>query len=270
MLQLDSLGYTELRPLLERECQRRKIPFEVAPLNTAGFGDVFFVGSDGTYSAEIKGAGELLGGIDHMVRQLKAQRENCTHCFLFVYGAAEPTDDGMTRTLKQEGGDQLVNGRAEAHLARRYLKKREFRIPWVAFRKILWRVRQEGIHVIEVADLGTLASELASWYETGTTEGTTFSKVSVEKSVVSERDPAKRRFMLQLMGLQAGIGEEIAEAIAEFMKKGYAHHLGLANLVDGFDKHEGFAATLASLPLRSGKRTIGPAAVARLRDALGC
>lgn len=269
MLQLDSLGYTELRPLLERECQRRKIPFEVAPLNTAGFGDVFFVGSDGTYSAEIKGAGELLGGIDHMVRQLKAQRENCTHCFLFVYGAAEPTDDGMTRTLKQEGGDQLVNGRAEAHLARRYLKKREFRVPWVAFRKILWRVRQEGIHVVEVADLGTLASELASWYETGTTEGTTFSKVSVERSTVTEADPVKKKLMLQIMGLQAGFAAEKAEAVVEWMKSHGQQSLTIANLIEGLE-HHGIDKDLAKQPLRSGKRTLGPAAVRDLRDALGC
>lgn len=262
MLQLDN-DYTALGIILKGLTDRMKVPFVQKELNSQGYGDALVYGLDGIYSAEIKGEGEYVGDTDHLIAQTKAQMQNADFMYLFKYGERSMAPDGNSYSLKLEREDETWNRHPDSGVVRRY-RRRHHRVNYHAQRKILWRFRNGGIHVVECRDLAELAYELCLWHETATTVGTTFTRLNVEKFRVKAESAEKEAFMKTLMGIQgAGIGEEVADAIASHMEA-FAPALTLQSLICGFDER-----MLASQPLRSGKRTIGPAAVQKLKTALG-
>ena len=256
--------YTWLSLMLRPECERRNIPLETSDLNSRGWGDTLFITDTGTYSGEIKSGGELLGGMDHCEAQLQKQLESADRCFLAVYGCVEAAPDGNTYALEQTGERLLYSQDKDTGISRNY-RRRYYRTNYLGYRTWLARLVSLGVDVYELPSREALATQLVALYHTLTTEGSTLRRVIVEKPRVSEQDPAKARFMRQLMGLEAGIGEELAEAITSMLVK-YEQKLDIANLIVLLDDID---ANIASAPLRNGKRTVGPAAVQKLKEALG-
>ena len=276
----DDYGWLSL--MLRPECERRNIPLETSDLNTRGFGDVLYVTDAGTYSGEIKGAAEILGNISHCEAQLQKQLASADKCFLAVYGKVEPAEDGGSYALEVTAGpanlfiklrDSLRhlmfnNGEALMYEQEPYTnvlrsyKKRHFRTNYLGYRTWLARLVSMGVDVYEVPSREALATQLIGMYNVLTTEGDTLRRIIVEKPVTSEQNPVKARLIRRLMGLDAGIGEELASA---FVAGGYTsiNEIALA-LQDATESEH-----IAELLLRSGKRTVGPAAVKRLKEALG-
>ena len=257
--------YTWLSLMLRPECERRNIPLETSDLNSRGWGDVLFITDTGTYSGEVKGAGEILGGMDHCEAQLQKQLANADRCFLAVYGKVEPVyDDGSCYALEHATNERIhYEHGPDSGISRTY-KRRHFRTNYLGYRTWLARLVSLGVDVYEVPSKEALATQLVGMYNVLTTEGSTLRRIIVEKPRVAEQDPAKARLMRQLMGLEAGIGEELAEAIA-----GLFVNLGdLMNYLqnDGEIEKGGM---IANTHMRSGKRRVGDAAVKRLKDALG-
>ena len=269
--------YTWLSLMLRPECERRNIPLETSDLNSRGWGDTLFITDTGTYSGEIKSGGELLGGMDHCEAQLQKQLANADRCFLAVYGKVEATEDGNSYALEFNGADRLhyTHG-PDSGISRAY-KRRHFRTNYLGYRTWLARLVSLGVDVYELPSKEALATQLVGMYNVLTTEGSTLRRVIVEKPHVSEQDPAKARFMRQLMGLEAGIGEELAEAIARCLEE-----LNFDWTVTGlryiwesgdYDFRNEYKTPICEAierqMLSSGKRRVGDAAVKRLREALG-
>lgn len=258
--------YGNIGLLLRPECERRNIPFDMSDLNARGWGDTLYITNYGTYSGEIKGAGELLGGMDHCEAQLQKQLASADRCFLAVYGKVEPAGDGNSMALDAGHEHVVFHSGPDLGTTRNY-KKRHYRVNYLGYRTWLARLVSLGVDVYEVPSREALATQLIALYHTLTTEGSTLRRVIVEKPRVSEQDPTKARFMRQLMGLEAGIGEELAEAIAGWHATCPVDEKGISALIWMLNDTD--ITPLATWPLRSGKRTVGPVAVQRLREALG-
>lgn len=255
---------------LRAECKRRQIDFEMSDLNKQGWGDVLFTGLAGTYSGEVKGAGEFIGNMDHAESQLFKQIANCDRPFLAIYGRLEQAEDGGCEVLSPSGGyvvTQKYRVGADSGISRSY-RRHHYRQLYTGYRGKLARLSEEGVQVFEVPDLASLAVQLCALYSVANSEGKTFSRLIPEKYFVREEDKARKDFMLTLMGIQgAGVGEEVADAIATFFSmKGWG--LTLSQLC-WEDEMLFWWDELATQKLRSGKRTIGPAAVKKLKEALG-
>jgi hypothetical protein len=217
------------------------------------------MGLDGIYSVEIKEQGEYIGDVDHLIAQIKAQAPAADFMYVFIYGEQEQAADGNSLSMKWEKDVTTWESGPDSGLQRSY-RRRHHKVNWKAQRKILWRIRQEGIQVVECRTLGEMAQELCNFYEVATIVGTTFTRFTPEKFFIKEADKPRRDFMLTLMGIQgAGVGEEVADAIATQCSS-------IMKLIGWLAEDDGYVATW---PLRSGKRTIGPAAVTKLKTALG-
>ncbi len=257
--------YLALRPYLEAECARRGVGFAFEELNPGGWGDAMFVGYSGIHNIEIKQAGEFIADIDHCIEQVKAQSGQSDFMWLFVYGEMEPAEDGNSYSFTEKHRLKTFESGATAGITK-FTHRRHHRINYQGARKVLWRFREVGVQVIEVRDLAELAFELVTLYECSQNEGSTFSRLIVEKIRISETDPARAAFMKTLMGIQgAGIGEEVADAIADGMAR-REFYWNLSELMAALRTADSM---MDKWPLRSGKRTIGPAAVVKLRTALG-
>lgn len=136
--------------------------------------------------------------------------------------------------------------------------------------KFLHRCQQWGIEVFQVPNQECLANLIVDLYwdsQVPFEEHKTFQRVVREKLVMMgdyRKEPRKLRLMKQLMGLEAGIGEEIAEAIARVSQN-------LEEVFYFLRQPEGSRMwiDLRTVKLRNEKRTVGPAAVQRLREAIG-
>lgn len=268
-----------LAELISAHCQREKIPFEVKELNPKGFGDVMWTGLDGIYSGEIKGASEILGSLDHAWGQLQRQMPQCDRAFLSIYGRIEPSEDGNCYVFTLSGNHTVWVRDSDAQVEHVY-RRRYHRQNYKGYRRWLARRDQIGISIFESPDLESLAVQLVSQYVVATTESDSLNRLVTEKFILSEQDQARRDFMLTLMGIQnAGIGEEVADAITCWFEESNVKP-SLRNLVLYF--YEAGEALLpveqmsfTKQPLRSSlreggrKRAIGPAAVGKLKKALG-
>lgn len=271
MVTLDR-DYTKLLPYLRAECDRRKIGFQFEELNPGGWGDCFWVGANGLHNVEIKEQGEAIGNMDHLINQIKAQSAKSDFMWCFVYGNAEEAEDGNSYSLRPTESRILRNRDGVEYAFQRTFKRRHYRVNYVGQRKILWRFREVGVQVIEVKTLEDLAFELCTAYECSQSEGSTFSRLIVERIRIGKYSPEKEAFMRQVMGLGAGFAEETAEALAEWMTVQHTT-LNIASLVDELDEQYNWD-TLAAQPLRSSltsgrKQTIGKARVEKLKTALG-
>ena len=228
-------------------------------INTQDFPDFHWTGIDGTYGLENKQWSEILGKLDHLEEQLGRQYGMVDHPGLVLRGTYTPLDETHCQTYDKTG--EWMTG------TRSYFQNPR------GLQKFLHRIQQWGIKFYRVADNHELANLVVDLYRDSQIpfeDHKTFNQVIVEKKVVMgdyKREPAKLRLIKQLMGLEAGIGEEMAEAIARWTgeEKIPPTLHSIASNVSGIDMR----LSLESVALRSGKRTVGPAAVARLKEALG-
>lgn len=269
-----------LSELLRRECRRKGYEFETTDLNSKGWGDVMWRGLAGIHSGEIKGAAEFVGDMDHCEAQLMGQIPNCDRPQLYIYGRMEEAPDGgvYVHTLNNFTGQKILNWRygenlfwerdADAEVARLF-SRRHFRRNYAGVRAKLARFSEMGVEVFEVPNLDALAAQLVAGFGIAQTEGTTFSRLIPQKFNISETDAQRRAFMLTLMGIQgAGVGEEVADAVANWLQN-LESDLSLSQLCSWLHSTPESEEMLEKTPLRSGKRSIGPAAVKKLKEALG-
>ncbi len=264
--------YLSLAPLLRPECQRRDIPMEVIDLNSQGWGDVMFTDWNGkVHSGEIKGASEILGSLDHVELQLSKQLENCDHAFLAIYGYVEQDPRGDCYSLTPYGKESYVYSSEESTGVQRTFKRRTHRQNYLGYRAKMARFSELGVEVFEVPDLPHLAVQLISLYNNAQHEGSTFRRIVRERITVAGIPSQRKNLMLAIMGIpQAEIGEEMADAIVTGMET-VGQEPNLLTLVTQLCKERDGDCALffETLPLRSGKRRVGPAAVTRLKKALG-
>lgn len=207
MLSLDR-DYIQLKSILETECRRRRIEFDFCELNPKGWADAMWVGCDGIYQAEIKGTGEILGDADHLIAQLKAQVPNADQSYLFVYGEMEEAEDGNSYSLSHEKDFKSWERGQDSGLVRHF-RRRHHRTNFIGQRKILWRIRQEGIHVIECKTLKSLALELVNLYDVSQNVGTVFSRILKFREKIKPDDQR----VVSVMSALPGCGEEIGRAL---------------------------------------------------------
>jgi hypothetical protein len=243
-------------PKLYQAIKQQVPDAEQMDCNGRGWGDFYFTGQTGSTSLENKQWSEILGyGLSHVESQLMKQSQNADHLGLIVRGFASP---GETGTIGwRRAGEWMRQERLFAQNYRGLIKK-------------LAMFQANGVHVYQVAGWEDVANLVVDLYNHAQNpeESKTFNRVIVERPVLtSQYPPEKERLIRQLMGLEAGIGEEIAEAIAKECST-------LSDVLDalgaGSDWGQHLNPDLAALPLRSGRRTVGPAAVKRLREAIGC
>ena len=258
--------YAWLSLMLRPECERRNIPLETSDLNTRGFGDVLYVTDAGTYSGEIKGAAEILGNISHCEAQLQKQMANADKCFLAVYGYTGATEDGnstawqfkQSRLVYEHGNERGYANTSASHY---------FRTNYLGYRTFLARLVSMGVDVYEVPSREALATQLVALYHTLTTEGDTLRRVIVEKPNVVATEPAKVQFLRSVMGLDgARFGEEFATALWD---GGYTSIAELVHALSFDNAYEKPLSHMQDLPLPKSNKRLGPAAVKRLREALG-
>jgi hypothetical protein len=276
---LDTRGYLGLRPILQKRAQGMGIDVDVKDLNGKGWGDLVVFGLDGIYQVEIKEAGEYIGDVDHLISQIKSQAPNADYTYIFIYGEQMPAEDGNSYSLQWVNQRVLYERGPDSSIERGY-RRRHHRVPHSGQRKILWRMRQEGIQVIECRDLEELAYELCIFHDTATTIGTTFTRLVPEKFNIQPYPPEKANFMLSIMGLMPkwGGAEEVAEAVAEWVTAVNPRHridqqLTIRRLMDLLELECDYP--LEQQPLRNSlkegarKRTIGPSVVRNLMKVLG-
>jgi hypothetical protein len=222
---------------------------------------------DGSYlGVSRKQAGEFIGGIDACEAQLLDEMGGVDYLALLIEGRFGPAPNGQCYTYdyaEPHGRDRegVLYGTSAT-------VRRLFRQSYKGVRQKLARFCDLGIYVLETHNVEDTAYCLAALYtELQKPEAslTTFKRLIPEKWRLDEPDAAKKRFALQLMGACPGVGEEIALALADRFTSIFDL---MSSILDPtyFRSHT----DIAKLPLRSGKRTIGPAAVAKIRQALGC
>jgi hypothetical protein len=226
---------------------------------------------DGRYlGVSRKQAGEFIGGIDACEAQLLDEMGGCDYMALIIEGRFKPTAYGNCYVYEMGVDYVKANARKpEMAYGTTQVVRREFRQSYKGVRQKLARFCDLGIYVLETHDLEDTAYCLAALYtefQKPEASLTTFKRLIPDKYRLDEPDAAKKRFALQLMGAVPGVGEEIALAIAE--SPNCRSMRDLMDLLTVPYGNEG--ASIASLPLRSGKRTIGPAAVKKIAEALGC
>lgn len=230
--------------------------------------DYGFYCADGGYlGISRKQAGEFIGGIDACETQLLAEM-NCDYMALVIEGCWTASPSGQCYTWDWDSKAYMGSIRQGMTYGNTRMVRREYSQSYKGVRQKLARFQDLGIYVMETHDLADTALAIVALHNEltkPTASLTTFKRLIPERYTLTEEDMAKRTLALQLMGCVPGIGEEIALAIAD---AGWVESISrlcylFENAPEGWD-------AIAKLPLRSGKRTIGPAAVARMRKALGC
>jgi hypothetical protein len=239
-----------IRPLLEQ-----MVPLEFGSYNAKGYPDYTLIQPGRITGITRKQAGELVSDIDGFIEQLRKdlERGSCDNMVALVEGLLRPAADGSTQSIKLEGNR---------------LKTRLHHVPYNRIISLEYELLHEGIPVIWARDGVDTAMKIAGLYRhEAKGEHKLFSRLAKVKYRVSEKDAKRRDFMLTLMGIRgAGVGEEVADAIATFLE-GTSDELSLFALMERLQFP--VAGDLEQQPLRGGKRSIGPAAVAKLRAALG-
>ena len=215
--------------------------------------DLYWVDSAGRQRGwENKQAGELLGSLDSVEEQLTRELEGVDYLGLTVRGVITPTHDGYCRTWKPALKNPNI-----------YVADQMYRTYYKSYAAWVSRLEANGIVVKEAADLNGLVLQVVAEYENSLKDDSahrTFNRLVVLKQQVNEWDVAKRHVALQLMACCPGVGEEIALCLAD-------HFPSMATLVNTLQA--GATDKIAALQLRSGKRTVGPAAVKNIVGSLG-
>lgn len=200
-----------------------------------------------------KQGGEFAGGIDATEAQLLDEMGGVDHMALLIEGWVTPAADGGCQTWIQR----------ESKTGTAYYKGKALGSSYKAMQGKLASFRAAGIDVIWTAgeyETAVCLVELYQWSQKTGEEHATFRRLIKEKYVLSVEDEQKRGMALLLMSIK-GVGEEAALAIAEDFDS-------LAKLWPWLQDAEHMK-YVAALPLRSGKRSVGPAVVSRLRKGFG-
>lgn len=217
--------------------------------------DLWWVGYGGkSIGIELKQSGEILGSLDSVEEQLGREMQGCDYLGLAVRGIITPTATGMCQTWEKSKQNPSILWAA-----------REFNQSYKGYRAWLWRMQEIGVAVVEVPTIEALATTVQAAYENSQKaegEHKTFERLIPEHYWITEADQQKRNVALSLMGLRPswGGGEELALALAERFPD-------LASLVNCLEA--GAEGEVAKIPLRNGKRTVGPASTAKLKRSLG-
>lgn len=242
-----------------------------APLPRPDYG---FYLPDGRYAGQsLKQAGEFIGDIDACERQLLEEMDNVDMLALFVEGRFGPAPDGGCYTYAY--GKEVLRARRDMYYGSVELVRRHYRVNYKHVREKLAEFQDAGVMVVETHDPEDTALALVSLYrqlQKPEAALTTFKRLIPEKYRLDEADADRKRFVLQLMQSVPGGGEELGHALYD------AGFRTLHQLVRCFDPWETVPLmdwqAIAKLPLRVKEnvraRTIGPAAVKKIRDALGC
>lgn len=247
MIYLDSHEPIDLELLLSQV-----LPVEREHLNPEK-ADLWWLGYDGKrLQLENKQAGEILGSLDSTEEQLGRELQAADYTGLTIRGVITPSDDGQCQVWGQGNNPNVM------------FRGRVFNTSYKGYRAWLSRLQELGIVVVEVPNVEALAITVIAMYEGSQkpdSQHKTFARLIPEHYWLTEEDLRKKDFALSLMGIRnAGWGEELALAAADRFDSLATF---LNTLEAGADKE------VASLPLRSGKRHIGPAAVERLKRAVG-
>lgn len=230
------------------------VPTERAALNPER-ADVWWLDCAGrSIQWECKQAGELLGSLSDVEEQLMREVPSCDYTGLTVRGLITPTLDGWCQTWKPAKANPRI-----------YIADQFYRTRYSAYAEWTVRLEHAGIVVKEVGDLPGLCIMLAADYKNGqkdASEHRTMKQIIHVKQYLAELDPAKAKFAKQLMAVCDGVGEEIALSLSD-------HFTSIVTLINTLESGTEAEKTMAALPLRNGKRSVGPSVVARMKGALG-
>lgn len=230
--------------------------------------DYGFYAADGSYiGISRKQAGEFIAGMDACEAQLLDELGGCDYMALIIEGRFKASPHGGCYTYQY--GREVLRDRGDAAYGTTETVRRHYRVDYKHVREQLARYWLMGIEILETEDVEDTALAITSLYrECQKSISPTFKRLIPERYRLDEKDADRKRFVLQVMQSVPGGGEELGHALYD------AGFRTLTQLIRCFDQYEVVPfmdwQAIAKLPLRSGKRTIGQAAVKRIRDALGC
>ncbi len=218
--------------------------------------DYVFLNYEGKFvGVSRKQGGEWLGTIDSTEAQLLEEMGNVDYMALLIEGWFAPATDDSGGSYSWAPS---LKSPTIAYQNRHYPQSHK------GMRMKLASLHDKGILILQTANELDTAITLIALYEEEQkplAERTTFNRLTKEHYWIQEANLAKKDFALSLMGIRnARVGEEIALALADRFDT-------IAQLVNTLEA--GADAEIAKLPLRHARRTVGPAAVSRLKGALG-
>ncbi len=223
------------------------------------FADFTIITESGTVSVNRKQAVEAMADLDKVEAQLMSELAACPKLVFMYEGFLAPHEDGIyagdLRKIDHKSGR---GGNEYDELTSRGRVVHQSAVRWSAFQ---YRLQDCGIPVVGTGDVEGSAKFLA-WLHANHSNSL-FQKLIITRQQVAEIDPEKRTLALTLMGIQgARWGEEMSLSVADWLEReGVA--LTLMGIM-GVGR-----ITLATIPLRSGKRVVGKAAAQRLFAAFG-
>ncbi len=227
--------------------------------DSPAYPDFCILNEAGMVGVNNKGALEAMADLDAVEEQLTRELKACPK-LVFMYRGflchhEDGTYAGSLHTITHKTGrggneyDELVSRGRVIHQP--YNR-------WLSFQ---WKLEDTGIPVIGTGDVQGSAMFLARLHQNP--DSKLFTKLIPVRQQVLEQDPEKKALALTLMGIQgARWGEEMAMAVADWLER---EEVALTLMgIMGVGR-----ITLATIPLRSGKRVVGRAAAERLFAALG-
>ena len=251
-LLIDSHEPIDLQLLLEQSVELAR-----ERLNDFGLADLAWQDAESKWHTyERKQITELLGSLDSVEEQLGRQlrASKAAHYGLLIQGIALPHAEGIACYQWSKTGVAYLS--------------RVVRQSYAGWRAWLNQLEEMGVAVWELPSLEALAAHIVALYNN-----------SLKADHTTLRQHVKPRpFLLQpqqhvltLMGVeQAGIGEELAQALVGRevdVETGEITWSG--KFTTPWEVFNAEPKDIASAPLRSGKRTVGPAAASRLLEAIG-
>lgn len=223
--------------------------------------DFYMVRPDGsTCQRENKQWSELMGNLDHIEEQLARCQPSADDCGIIIRGVLTPWSDGQCMVWDRVGNWMKPTGRG---WDRETQTPKPYNQSYKGVQTFLARIQDWGFKVHVVDGWRDTANLVAALYYNQ--DSKTFQRLIKPKPVLTMgvEDERVRKLALQIMGIASGVGEELAIALAETYKTG-----GLYSLMSDLSSRD-WDRAIASIPLRSGRRAVGPAAVANLKKAFG-
>ena len=226
--------------------------------------DYGFFNCEGKYvGVSRKQAGEFIGGIDATEAQLLVEMQACDYMVLLIEGYFSCATDG-TCIVWEFKGDKVYRSAPPWTYGHLDYTRHNLRQSYKGVWQKLARLQDLGIMVLHTMDMHSTAVALVALYneqQRPEAESTTLRRLLPEKYRVDEADQGKHDLALSLMGLTgAKLGPELALGLADRFGSLYE----IVTMYEGGADKE-----IAGTVLRGGKRTVGPAATAKLRRALG-
>ncbi len=227
--------------------------------DSASYPDFVLVTKAGMLGYSRKQAVEAMADLDRVEEQLSRELQVCEKLILgyegFLCHHEDGTYAGDLRTITHKAGR---GGNEYEELTSRGRILHQPYVRWLSFQ---YKLQDAGIPVVGTGDINGSAQFLARLHSDPLNN--LFRRLIATRQQVAEIDPEKRALALTLMGIQgARWGEEMSLSVADWLEReGVA--LTLMGIM-GVGR-----ITLATIPLRSGKRVVGKAAAQRLFAAFG-